>query len=116
MLKAGPAQRVTIHLNEDTVARKDFLYREIFAFLYDQGVSGASLIRPEAGFGSHHRVHKVHPSQASEEGHLPVRIDFIESAERVSELLPELGRIVTDGLIETQDTFLYQVSVQEDLS
>jgi PII-like signaling protein len=109
MLKPGPAKKVTIHLNEDTSSGRDFLYKEIFQFLLDQGVAGASLIRPSAGFGSHHRIH--------EQGqHLPVQIQFIESAGKLSQILPELFRLTSDGLIEAQDTeILKTISIGEIL-
>jgi PII-like signaling protein len=59
MLSPGLARKVTIHLNEDTSAGRDFLYKEIFSLLYERGVAGASLIRPQAGFGFHHRLHQL---------------------------------------------------------
>jgi hypothetical protein len=96
MLKPGPAKKVTIHLNEDTSSGRDFLYKEIFQFLLDQGVAGASLIHPSAGFGSHHRIHE----------NVAVRIEFIESAEKLNQILPELFRLTSDGLIEAQDTVI----------
>jgi uncharacterized protein len=104
MLRTGSAKRVTIHINEDTSARRDFLYVEIFDFLLQKGIAGASLIRPEAGFGSHHLLHGA----GGDQRHMPVRIDFIESPETVSEILPELAKLVTDGLIEIQDTTIYR--------
>lgn len=105
MLKPGPAKKVTIHLNEDTSSGHDFLYREIFNFLMEHGVAGASLIRPNAGFGSHHRLHSQ--AGAGVEGHhLPVRIEFIESAEKFNQILPDLCRLTSDGLIEAQDTII----------
>jgi PII-like signaling protein len=94
---------VTIHLNEDTSARSDFLYNEIFAFLYQRGVAGATLLRPQAGFGSHHRVHTAGAEGAAAD-HLPVRIEFIDSDEKVRALLPALSALITDGLIEAHDT------------
>jgi PII-like signaling protein len=105
MLKAGPARKVTIHLNEDTSSRKDFLYNEIFAFLFEGNVAGATMIRPEAGFGSHHRVHMA--SSGTHE-HLPVRIEFVESASKVDEILPALCELISDGLIEVQETTIYK--------
>ena len=45
MLAAGPATKITIHLNEDTSSHHDFLYNEIFSFLREHGVAGATLIR-----------------------------------------------------------------------
>jgi PII-like signaling protein len=49
--------------------------------------------------------------------HLPIRIEFVETPERVEELLPTLYEMVTDGLIEVQDTTvikLTRVSSQEE--
>ena len=103
MLAPGLAKKVTIHLNEDTSARHDFLYNEIFSFLREQGVAGATMLRPQAGFGSHHRVHSTDGDTAERE-HLPVRIEFIESKEAAEALLPALCALITDGLIEVQDT------------
>jgi PII-like signaling protein len=103
MLAPGLAKKVTIHLNEDTSARHDFLYNEIFSFLRERGVAGATMIRPQAGFGSHHRVHSTDGNTAERE-HLPVRIEFIESKEASEALLPALCALITDGLIEVQDT------------
>src|SRR6266481_3110169 len=101
MLSPGPARKVTIHLNEDTSAAHDFLYKEIFAFLYEHGVAGASLIRPQAGFGFHHRLHKKHGEDGESE-HLPVRFEFVDTKEKVDSLLPALFELITDGLIEVQ--------------
>jgi PII-like signaling protein len=109
-LALGEAKKVTIHLNEDTSSAEDFLYREIFAFLFERGVAGATLLRPEAGFGSHHQRHLQH-GDAIEGQHLPVRIEFIESVERVDALLPELCALVTDGLIEAHDTVIVRSQV-----
>ena len=113
MLQPGPAKKVTIHLNEDTSSGHDFLFREIFSFLLEHGVAGASLIRPSAGFGSHHRLHD-HDSAGAEGRHLPVRIEFIESKEMLDSILPELCRLTSDGLIEVQDTTIVKtIAIQE---
>ena len=115
MLVPGLAKKVTIHLNEDTSARHDFLYNEIFLFLQDHRVAGATLIRPQAGFGSHHRVHATH-GNTSEREHLPVRIEFIESKEAAEALLPALCELITDGLIEIQDTTIVKTVAREEPS
>lgn len=103
MLQPGPAKKVIVHLNRDTSSAHDFLYTEILGFLYDRGIAGATVIRPHAGFGSHHRLHTT--GAASVEGeHLPVQIEFLETPEVVDALLPALCELVTDGLIETHTT------------
>jgi PII-like signaling protein len=103
MLSPGPAAKVIIHLNEDTSSSRDFLYREIFGFLFDRGVAGATMIRPVAGFGSHHHVH-TEGSGGVEGEHLPVRIEFLESPDVVNALMPELCALVSDGVVEMQAT------------
>jgi PII-like signaling protein len=112
MLKPGPARKITIHVNEDTASRNDYLYNEVFAFLLEHEVAGATLIRPEAGFGSHHRTHSAHAFGA-EGMHLPMRIEFIESPERVAELLPMLSDLVRDGIIEMQETTILKAGSVE---
>ena len=72
LLRPGLAKKVTIHLNEDTASRRDFLYNEIFSFLYQRGVAGATLLRPDAGFGAHHRMHQSDHGRAAAE-HMPIR-------------------------------------------
>jgi len=112
MLKPGPARKVTIYVNEDTASAHDYLHNEVFAFLLAHEVAGATLIRPEAGFGSRHRAHSTHAFGA--EGlHLPIRIEFIEGPERVAELLPPLSDLVRDGIIEVQETMIFKAGSVE---
>jgi PII-like signaling protein len=112
---AGLAKKITIHLNEDTSSRHDFLYNEIFQFLREHGVAGATLIRPAAGFGSHHRMHSTEGDEADRE-HLPVLIEFIETAQAFDALLPALCELITDGLIEAHDTTIIKSAVREEPS
>lgn len=115
MLTPGLAKKFTIHLNEDTSASHDFLHNEIFSLLRERGVAGATMIRPQSGFGSHHRVH-VTDGDALEREHLPVRIEFIESEEAAEALLPSLLELITDGLIEVQDTTILKTIAREEPS
>lgn len=103
MLTPGPAQKVLIHLNEDSASEGDYLYLEIVSFLLAAGVAGATVLRGHAGFGSHHRIHTQGAPGSSGE-HLPMRVEFLESAETVNALMPKLTALVTDGLIEVQAT------------
>jgi uncharacterized protein len=115
MLTPGLAKKVAIHLNEDTSASHDFLYHEIFSFLQERGVAGATMIRPQSGFGSHHRVH-VTDGDCSERELLPVRIEFIESKEAFEALLPALLDLISDGLIEVQETTILKTVAREERS
>jgi PII-like signaling protein len=112
MLHRGLARKVVVHLNEDTASNRTFAYEQVFTFLYDKGVAGATLIRPEEGFGSHHQRHD-REGHGTSRRHLPVRIEFIETVELVETLLPELCELVQDGLIEMQDTTIVKAAKQE---
>ena len=109
VLSPGPAKKVTIHVNEDTSSNDDFLSREIMALLLRENVAGATVIRPVEGFGSHHRLHSQ-ADGAEAARHMPVRIEFIESPVKVEALSSRLCELVTDGLIEIQDTFVLKAS------
>jgi uncharacterized protein len=111
MLVPGTAKKVIIHLNDDTSSARDFLHNEILAFLYGHGVAGATVIRPHAGFGSHHRLHTAGAGSVEGE-HLPVRIEFLESPELVDAILPSLCELVTDGVVETHATTIVKSAQQ----
>jgi PII-like signaling protein len=110
VLVPGPAKKITIHLNEDTSSRTDYLSREIIDLLLRQGVAGATVLRPEAGFGTHHRVHTQEGGTDTNQ-HMPLRIEFIDTERNINALLPLLRELVTDGLIEAQDTMVLQAAV-----
>ncbi len=112
MLQPGPAKKVTLHLNGDISAGQDFLHTEIFSFLYENGVAGATLSRPQSGFGSHHQIHSTEAGDPRHD-HVPVRIEFVESVEKVEALLPLLCEKLVDGLIEAQDTTVIKSAARE---
>ena len=102
MLTKGPAKKVTIFINEDTQHHMTALHDALMTFLMHKGVSGATATRAFSGFGAHHTLHTPKVEVLAQ--HLPIRIEFVETAEKVDELLPTLYEMVTDGLIEVQDT------------
>lgn len=111
MLHKGTAKKVTIFINEDTQHHFAPLCDSILTFLLHKGVSGATATRAMAGFGAHQTMHTTKIEVLTE--HLPIRIEFIETAEKVDELMPTLYDMVTDGLIEVQDTNVVKVANKE---
>jgi PII-like signaling protein len=102
MLTKGPAKKVTIFVNEDTQHHMTALHDSIMTFLIHKGVAGATATRAYTGFGSHQLLHTPEVEVLAQ--HLPIRIEFIDTKEKVDEVLPTLYEMVTDGLIEVQDT------------
>lgn len=101
MLPKGNARKVTIYLNQDTRTHMEPLWSAILSFLRHKHVSGATLFRADAGFGSHDELHNPQSEYIAE--HTGVRVEFIDTPQRVDELLPTLYEMVTDGLITVQD-------------
>jgi PII-like signaling protein len=111
MLEKGAAKKVTIFVNEDTQHRFGPLSDAILDFLLHKGVSGATATRAMAGFGARRVMHTTKIEVLTE--HLPIRIEFIESARKIDEILPTLYDMVTDGVIEVQDTQVVKVASKE---
>ncbi len=108
MLKAGPAKKVSIYVGEDHQYHGHSLYSAILDFLFYRGISGANVVRGIAGFGADHHMHTMRIERLTE--NLPIKIEFIESPEKVEELLPKLHEMVGTGLIEVQDTNVFKAS------
>ncbi len=111
MLTKGTAKKVTIYVNEDTQEHFESLYERILMFLMHKGVSGATATRALSGFGAHRVLHT--PKVEVLADHLPIRIEFIDTAEKVDELLPTIYEMVTDGLIEVQDTTVVKIAMKD---
>ena len=77
-------------------------YSSIIDFLFYRGVSGATVLKGVAGFGADHHIHSSSFVEISDQ--LPLKIEFIESREKVDELLGKLGEMVGTGMIEVQET------------
>ena len=108
MLTKGPARKVTIFVNETAQYHMQSLHDAILAFLLHKGVAGATATRAFAGFGSHQQLHT--PNIEVLYIDLPIRIEFIETAGKVDEILPALYEMVNDGLIEVQDTTVVKMA------
>jgi PII-like signaling protein len=48
--------------------------------------------------------------------HLPVRVEFVDTVEKVERLMPLLYDMVTDGLIEVQDTVIVKAVAQNQVT
>jgi PII-like signaling protein len=114
MLAKGAAKKVTIYINEDTQRHLNPLYESILSFLIHKGVAGATATRALAGFGAHGVLHTPKVEVLAE--HLPIRIEFVETAAKVEELLPTLYDMVSDGMIEIQDTTVVKVATKDKRS
>lgn len=102
MLSVGKAVKVSIYLSEGSSRHGVSTYSTVLDFLFFRGVSGATVLKGVAGFGADHNIHSSGSVEIAEK--LPLKIEFIETEEKVGELLPKLRELVGSGLIEMQET------------
>ncbi len=102
MLNAGKALKVSIYVSEGSTHHGIATYSSILDFLFYRGVSGATVTKGIAGFGADHHIHTSRSVEIAD--HLPLKIEFIESREKVNELLGKLEELVGTGMIEVQET------------
>jgi PII-like signaling protein len=102
MLKAGKAVKVCIYLSEGSTHHGMSTYSSILDFLFFRGVSGATVLKGVAGFGADRHLHTSSTVDISD--HLPLKIEFIETREKVDELLGKLEEMAGSGMIEIQET------------
>jgi uncharacterized protein len=117
MLSAGKAVKVSIYLSEGATRHGVSTYSSVLDFLFFRGVSGATVLKGIAGFGADHHIHSSSSVEISE--HLPIKIEFIETREKVNELLGKLEELVGTGMIEMQETTVAkpaQASKAKDLT
>jgi PII-like signaling protein len=102
MLTTGKAAKVSLYMSDGSTYHHVPVYTTILDFLFRSGISGATVIKGVAGFGAAHRMHSAHILEISD--HLPIKIEFIETREKVDAVLPELEKLIGSGLIEVQET------------
>jgi PII-like signaling protein len=67
-------------------------------------VTGATVLKGVAGFGADHHLHSASTVDISDK--LPMKIEFIETQEKVNALLPQLQEMAGTGMIEVQETMI----------
>jgi uncharacterized protein len=102
MLISGKAVKVTVYLSDSAKHHGVPVHTAVLDFLFRQGIAGATAMKGVAGFGSRHRMHSAHVLELSD--HLPIRIEFIDTREKVDAILEELQAQCGCGLIEVQET------------
>jgi len=102
MLKAGKALKVSIYVSEGSKHHGVPVYSSILDFLFYRGVSGATVLKGVAGFGADHHMHSASIVEISD--HMPLKIEFIETPEKVNEILGKLEELAGSGMIDVQET------------
>jgi CBS-domain-containing membrane protein/PII-like signaling protein len=93
----GAAQQVWIFIGESDLWHGRSLYLSILETLKRNGCAGGTVFRGIAGFGAHNLIHTTSLVELSSD--LPIVVTFVDRADRVARVLPEITAMVNEGLI-----------------
>ena len=84
------------------------LYEAIVEEARRRGMAGATAWKGFMGFGKHSRLHTAKILRLSED--LPVITEIVDAPEKIEAFLPELDRMVAEGLVtvERAEVILYR--------
>lgn len=102
MLQRGPAKKLVIYVNALQRYKSKPAYEAIVQFLRDHGCAGATVTRAISGYGQSGKVHEAHLFSLTED--VPMRVEAVDSEQKITALLPFIYDMVDKGLIEVQDT------------
>ena len=80
------------------------LYEAIVLKARELGLAGATVLRGPMGFGAHSRMHTAKILRLSED--LPILIEIVDKAERIQAFLPELDKMIGDGLVTVEQVHI----------
>ena len=108
MIKSGPAKKLTIYVDETEKIHGKPVYEAVLEILINRKISGASVYRGVAGYGSHGKLHTAKILELSTT--LPVKIEVVDTEGMINIILAEISSVVEKGLIEVSDTNIIKCS------
>lgn len=111
MLTRGPAKKLVVYTNVKQQFEGEPVYRAVVRFLRSHGCAGATVTRAISGYGQSGEVHEAHLFSLTED--VPMRVEAVDSEEKIDALLPWVYEMVERGLIEVQDTEVVKFTKQQ---
>jgi len=93
----GEGQLLRIYIGEQDKWHHQPLYEAIVLKAREMGLAGATVLRGPMGFGAHSHLHTAKILRLSED--LPVLIEIVDKEDQINSFLPELDKMVKDGLV-----------------
>ena len=91
------AELLRIFVGESDRHEGKLLYEAIVSEARRRGMAGATVLRGVMGFGAHSRMHTAKILRLSED--LPMIIEIVDKPERIADFLPELDKMIEEGLV-----------------
>ncbi|APV43916.1 hypothetical protein Dform_00561 [Dehalogenimonas formicexedens] len=104
----GEQVLMRIFIGESDITDGKPLHMALLELFRRRGLAGATVLRGIAGFGAHSRIHSAHLLQLSQD--LPVIVEVIDSQEHLDDVLPEVEKLMTGGLITLEKAWVIRYS------
>ena len=104
----GKGKLLRIFIGESDTWHGKPLYQAIIERARERDLAGATVIRGIEGFGAESHLHTARILRLSED--LPILIEIVDTEQKVSEFLPSVDEMVTEGLLtmETVEVVAYR--------
>lgn len=99
---AGLAVRVVTHKQAHVDQR--FIVDALKEIAYRRGLAGVTILRADEGRSDHRRLHTAATLKVAG---APVVVEFVDRADRIEPLLPEIAGLITSGVLVVADIRLY---------
>jgi CBS domain-containing protein len=96
---SGNAQQVWIFLGESDQWHGRPLSLALLELLKRNGIAGGTVLRGIAGYGAHSFIHTASLVELSSD--LPIVVTFVDRADRIARVMPDILEMVREGLITT---------------
>ncbi len=96
-MQCETALLVRVFFGEDAKYQGKPLYRYVVEFCRKKGIAGATVFRGILGYGKSSVIHKASIFSLSSD--LPIVVEIVDCEEKIQEILPELSKLVKDGII-----------------
>jgi hypothetical protein len=100
----GEGQLLRIFVGESDRHEGKPLHEAIVLLARERGLAGATVLRGITGFGAASRIHTTKILRLSED--LPIVIEIADRPDRIASILPEIDRMVGEGLMTLEKVHL----------
>ncbi len=108
----GRGIRVRAYFGEFDTHRGKPLWSALLEYLRQEGAAGATVMRGIAGYGAHSKIHAASIVDLSAD--LPLMLEWVDTEERVTRLLPTLEEMLQGGMITIDPVTIVRYQPHED--
>ena len=96
----GEGKLLRIFIGESDRRHVKPLYEEIVAFVWREGLAGATVLRGLEGFGAKSHLHTARVLRLSED--LPILVEMVDTVENIDRVLPQLDEMIEEGMVTSE--------------